>query len=361
MSLSLPLLALLAATSPAATPVRHAPDVDVTVKVDSARHEVVITAGPWHLMNMPPMASHAMMDMGAAHDTPLMRFAWPVEGWFRGFKLEVRDGSGTLLPRRLMHHIVVVNSDRRQLLYQAAERLFGAGTETDDAAIPATIGVPLDRGMNIGFYIAWHNDTGVDLDGVTLTMTMQYSPSNLNPRPVDVMPIYMDVNLTVGGTNTYDVAPGRSQKAFDFEVPLGGRLLAYGGHLHDYGVMAKLEDAVTGKELARITSTRDAQGRVSKVSRSLPGVRGEGIRLKPNHPYRVVAVYDNPTGDVLKNGAMASMVGLFAPDNLHLWPAIDIANPTFQMDLASLEILGTGSDDHDHMDMEHGAAPHNHN
>jgi hypothetical protein len=361
MSPSLVLLALLASTGTAFTPVAQSPDVDVSVKVDSARREVIISAGPWHLMNMPPMANHAMMDMGAAHDTPLMRFAWPVEGWFRGFKLEVRDGNGNLLPRRIMHHIIVVNTDRRQLLYQAAERLFGAGTETDDASIPATIGVPLSQGMNLGFYIAWHNDTGVDLDGVRLTMTMQYSPTNLNPRPVDVMPIYMDVNLTVGGTNTYDVPPGRTQKTYDFQVPLGGRLLAYGGHLHDYGVMARLEDAVTGKELARITSTRDAQGKVSKVSRSLPGVRGSGVRMKANHPYRVVAVYDNPTGDVLKNGAMASIVGLFAPDDLRQWPTIEIENPIFQVDLASLEMMGTGSEDHDHMDMEHGSAPHEHN
>ncbi|MEO8634873.1 MAG: hypothetical protein ABI587_06310 [Gemmatimonadales bacterium] len=360
MSLSLVLLTLLATTGPTPVSARHAPDADVTIKVDSARHEVVITAGPWHLMNMPPMANHAMMDMGAAHDTPLMRFAWPVEGWFRGFKLEVRDGNGTLLPRHIMHHLVAVNTDRRQLLYQAAERLFGAGTETDDASIPATIGVPLHQGMGLGFYIAWHNDTGVDLDGVHLTITMQYSPSNLNPRPVDVMPIYMDVNLTVGGTNTYDVAPGRSQKVYDFQVPLGGRLLAYGGHMHDYGVMVRLEDAATGKELARITSTRDAQGKVTRVSRSLPGVRGEGLRMKANHPYRVVAVYDNPTGEVLKNGAMASIVGLFAPDNLHQWPAIELENPIYQVDLASLEMLGSGSEDHDHMDMD-GSAPHEHN
>ena len=361
MSLSLALLALLATTGPTSSATRRAADVDVAVKVDSARHEVVISAGPWHLMNMPPMSSHAMMDMGAAHDTPLMRFAWPVDGWFRGFKLEVRDGNGKLLPRRIMHHIVVVNSDRRQLLYQAAERLFGAGTETDDASIPATIGVPLSHGMNIGFYIAWHNDTGEDLEGVRLTMTMQYSPSNLNPRPVDVMPIYMDVNLTVGGTNTYDVAPGHSQKTFDFQLPLGGRLLAYGGHLHDYGVMARLEDAVTGKELARITSTRDAEGKVTKVSRSLPGVRGVGVRMKANHPYRVVAVYDNPTDEVLKNGAMASIVGLFAPDNLRLWPTIEIENPIFQVDLASLEMRGSGSEDHEHMDMDHESAPQDHN
>ena len=35
----------------------------------------------------------------------------------------------------------------------------------------------------------------------------------------------MDVNLTVGGSNTFDVPPGKSTKAFEFSLPVGGRLL----------------------------------------------------------------------------------------------------------------------------------------
>ena len=61
------------------------------------------------------------------------------------------------------------------------------------------------------------------------------------------MPIYMDVNLTVGGSNTFDVPPGKSTKSFEFTLPVGGRLLGVGGHMHDYGVRVRLEDAETGK------------------------------------------------------------------------------------------------------------------
>ena len=122
------LFAALAATLALAGP--SGPGVPpVTVKVDSARHEVVITTGPWKLPNMPPM-DHAMMDMGA--DAPLQRFAWPVDGWFRGFKYELVDEHGTVLDRRIMHHMIMVNFDRRQLLYSAIERIAGAAA----AALP---------------------------------------------------------------------------------------------------------------------------------------------------------------------------------------------------------------------------------
>ncbi len=349
----LALLLATALTGAAPAPVRDDPTVRVTV--DSARHEVIVVAGRWDLPNMPPMAA-AMHDHGASHDTPVQQFSWPVDGWFRGFKLEVRDQGGRKLPRRIMHHLIAVNYDRRQLLYPAAERLFGAGTETDDATVPASIGVPLARGTNLGFYVAWHNDTGEDLTGVELTMTLEYSPANLNPRPLDVLPLYMDVNLTVGGSNSFDVPPGRSEKGYEFTLPLGGRLIGYSGHLHDYGVGVRLEDVETGKVVARVTATRDREGKVSRVSRSLPGIRGAGVRLKANHRYRVVGTYDNPTGATLVNGAMAHIAALFAPDNVKAWPAVDLADPTFQTDLASLELRGAGGDGMDGHD--HGAHDH---
>jgi hypothetical protein len=37
---------------------------------------------------------------------------------------------------------------------------------------------------------------------------------------------------------------------------------------------------------------------------------------------------------------MAHMVGLFVPDDMSKWPAIDPSDPTYQRDLASLQVRG---------------------
>ena len=324
----------------------------VTVTVDSSRHEVTILAGPYSLKNMPPMVDHGMMDLGASHDTPVVRFDWPVEGWLRGFRIELVGRDGKTVPRHVMHHMIMVNFARRQLLYSAAERLLGAGTETADANVPKTIGIPLAPGMDLGMYVAWHNDTGADLDGVMLKVSMEWTPKNQNPRPANAMPIYMDVNLTVGGTNTYDVPPGRSEKAYEFTLPVGGRLLGVSGHMHDYGALVRLEDVESGKVLTRVETKLDQGGKIVGMGRKLFGVTGDGLKLRAGRRYRVVGVYDNPTGDTLVNGAMAHMVGLFVPDDLALWPAIDENDADFKRDLASLEGRGTGGDEHG--DHEHG-------
>ena len=230
-----------------------------------------------------------MMNLGMSHDTPVQQFEWPIDGWFRGFRVDLVDAKGHPVPRHVMHHLIMVNFSRRQLIYSAAERLMGAGTETDgEITVPKTIGVPMSPGMKLGMYVAWHNDTGKDLDGVYLKLTMLWTPKNQNPQPVNSMPIYMDVNLTVGGSNTFDVPPGKSSKSFEFTLPVGGRLLGVGGHMHDYGVSVRLEDAETGRVVTRVVATRDAKGKVIKISRKLYGVSGDGLKLKAHHKYRVV-------------------------------------------------------------------------
>ena len=169
---------------------------------------------------------------------------------------------------------------------------------------------------------------------------MQWIPRSQNPRPVDVLPLYMDVNLTVGGTNTFDIPAGRSTQSHEFTLPSDGRLLAVSGHLHNYGVMVRLEDVESGKVITRVEPKVDEKGHVSGMGRRLFGVRGEGLRLRAGRRYRVVAEYNNTSGSALKNGGMAHMVGLFAPDDLAKLPTIDPADPAYQSDLASLERRG---------------------
>lgn len=367
MSFALLLLAGLTAqpASPLPPALLRRPHEEVAVKVtiDSAKKVVRVKAGPFFLPNMPHMEDHGMMDMGAGAMTPVYHFVWPVEGWLRGFDSGVEDSVGNKLPKKLMHHMIGVNYSRRQALYPAAERLFGAGAETADATIPATIGVPMKPGMDLGFYIMWHNETGKDLDGVYLKYTMLWMPTNQNPRPVTSLPIYMDVNLTVGGSNTFDAPPGHTDKSWEFTLPIGGRLLGVGGHLHDYGTMVRLEDAESGKELARVVARRDSTGRVLGVSRKLFGVSGEGLKLKAGHRYRVVGVYDNPSKKT-EYGVMAHMVGLFVPDNMAQWPKVDTSDPTLRKDLASLHVPGYGDagagggGGGDHMHMDHGGMNH---
>ncbi len=304
------------------------------VAVDSSAKEIILTVGPFDLPDRTGEDAHA--HSGAGHDTPVYHFAWPIEGWLRGFHLQAMDGEGNVLPQRIIHHMIMVNFDRRQLVYPAAERILGSGTETQSYVLPKSIGVPVRTGGDLGLYVAWHNTTGAPIENAYFQLRLVWTPKNQVPQPVSGLPVYFDVNLTVGGTNTYDIPPGRSEKSYEFTMPVNGRLLGVGGHIHDYGVEVRLEDAETDKVITTIETVLDENGWVMELDRHLFGVAGRGKKLEADHRYRVVAVYDNPTGKTLELGAMAHMVGLLAPDDITKWPAIDLEDPVYQKDLASL-------------------------
>ncbi|MGE0439920.1 MAG: hypothetical protein AB7L66_19070 [Gemmatimonadales bacterium] len=334
------------ATLALAAAVGSSDDPQARVEIDEGRKEVIVTAGPFDVAAMPPGMSHDDMEMMGDHNTPLIRFEWPIDGWLRGFRVDVVDAKGHPVDRRIIHHLIGVNFDRRQLLYPAIERIFGIGRETPDMEVPRSIGVPMTKGYRLGMYMAWQNETGADLEGIQIKVHLSYSPKNLNPRPVDALPLYMDVNLTIGGSNAFDVPPGKSEKAWEFTMPIDGRLLGYSGHMHDYGAGVRLEEAETGKVIARVEPELAPDGKITGISRSLPGVGGDGILLRAGRRYRVVGMYDNPTGKTLEKGAMAHISGIFAPSDYSKWPMVDLANEQTQDDLAALSEMGQGGHKH---------------
>jgi hypothetical protein len=325
----------------------NGPDAPVKAVVDSARHAVVITLGPCRVpalgaMDMPgmsmagmPAMHHMDMDMehGPGHEDVRVHFRWPADVWMRGFDLRLYDASHHRLDQpTTMHHFELLDFDRRQLVYPLVERVFGMGEETSSALVPKTVGLPLDRGMDMALYVMWNNHTDQPLDGVTFELTIKYSPRNLSPRPTIVLPFKADVNIHPGYGDGFDLPPGGGSRSALFTVGTSGRLLAVGGHLHDYGKELRLEDLSNGHVLARVRAERRPDGTVLGVDHGLYGVLGRGPHLIAGHQYRLVAVYQGSPADSIR-GAMGVMGGIFAPDHYRRWPAIDRHNPDYLIDL----------------------------
>lgn len=313
--------------------VRPAASPHIEVRVDSANSRIIVTAGPFHL---PAMNQH--MDMSDMPPSDVMPFAWPVDGYLRGFNVRMRNAAGDSLPHEILHHLIGVNFGRRQLVYPAVERLFGWGAETEPVELPSSMGVPMTKGEKLGMYAMFHNETGKDIGAAYLEVTLLYTPTK-GHDVLSVMPFYVDVNNHIGGVTTFDVPPGKSVHSYQFELPIGGKLVGIGGHIHDYGSSLELEDAATGKVLARLKARRDHDGRVEGVGRFIFGFNSDALRLQAHHPYRVVAEYDNPTNETFKDGGMGHINGAFVPDDGAVWPKLDLNDPLVKRDIATLPIL----------------------
>jgi hypothetical protein len=301
------------------------PDPTLVVTVDSARHEVVIAVGPFRLASMKDMMEMmaepgmATMDHDAMMPQFVARFPWPVQGMGRGFHLKITDGAGQRLPQRLLHHLQIINGDRRQLLLPLEEKIMAIGRETTSLMLPETIGMPLNSGSRMRIKIMWHNEGAEDIDGVRLTLRIRYSPANLVPTPTTVLPISIDVADAPGQPNTFAIPPGDFSASREFIMPISGRLLALSGHMHDWGAGLMLQEVESGKVLADFVTTMDSAGRITHMPRKLYGIAGAGLKLRAQRRYRIVARYHNPTGAPI-TGAMGHLDGLIQPDDLRQWP-----------------------------------------
>jgi hypothetical protein len=318
---------------PAETLTGHETEVHVTV--DERRKEVEIVAGPFPVTTGAPGAEHSHDDDGLLK-SPLVTLAWPVEAGLAGVRLGAYTPDGERLSRNLLHHVLGVNVARRQLVYPVPERLFGFGTETPDVRLPGFLEVPLERGDSLGFYAMWNNDTGRDIPEAYLQVVLPYT----DERGESALPVYFDTNNQIGGKTSYDLPPGRSTRSYEFDVPIGGGLLAASGHLHDYGVELRLEEAANGRVLMSLRPEVDPDGRVTaveqRVFRRFFKLIDARVRLEAGARYRVVGVYDNPTGATIHDGGMAHIVGLFVPDDLDAWPRRDASDPEYRADVAAL-------------------------
>ena len=350
MSILLP--AMLAALS-AATATDSLP---LDVQVDSASHlvvvEYVVPGGPMagmahrdHDVGPANADSHdqeqAHGDGHGAHTRHVTKFEWPVDGWVRGARVEITDAQGEPLSQRLLHHVNVINYDRRQLLHPALERIYAAGQETKPVSLPATVGVPVRAGMEFALLAAF--DPATMRPGSRIRVIISWSPTNQVPRPLDVYPMLLDAGFRPGQTPAYDLPPGRSERTLEFVMPVSGRVLVAGGHLHDYGVELKLEDIEEGESVFRLEAVTDSAGRMQRIPLSIPGAIGRGRQLEAGRHYRLTVVYDNPTDQVIPEGAMGEMALLFAPDDPDIALDVDRSRPEIIADVESLSELQAGT------------------
>lgn len=308
------------------------------VTVDTRHHRITIVAGPYDVAPTGRRMEAMGMDM-AMDDMGQMAqyFVWPERGWFYGFHTEVLNGAGRALPRDLIHHFTLLDFDRRTLFDPFVLRLASARYQGEDIVAPKTIGAPMAAGERLGLYLMWFNDRPDTVKGVYVRLTLLYMPPNMQPRPISALPVVLDVALGVGTGDMYDVPPGRHERSRVFRFPIAGHIVGAGAHLHEHGAYVRFEDSTTGRVLAEFRPRVDASGRMLGMTRILFAKNGPGLSIAANHPYRLVAGYDNTTPDTLHE-AMGEMMAIFAPDDMRQWPAIDYADHDFLADLASYGI-----------------------
>jgi hypothetical protein len=176
-----------------------------------------------------------------------------------------------------------------------------------------------------------YNPTDTSYDNVFLEVTIPFQEEarsqngqrpNENDRaatPKNVYPAWMDVKAC--SDSSYDVPTGRSEKTGTVTVKYDGVLLGVGGHLHDYGRQLVLENVSRKETVATLDAKVDTQGLLEAVPVKLFLQQG-GYKFGAGDVLKISAAYDNPTGKLLREGAMGIAVGYFVPADDHVMASL---------------------------------------
>ncbi len=277
----------------------------------------------------------ALPEGGAHVRLPIQMIDIPVDGWLHGFEIVMTDGEGNELPSRLLHHINFIDPNHRELFASIPRRIMAAGQETSSESMPWFLGYPVDADQPIIVSAMFGNEFAADYPEVYARVRFDYSQEGegLFDPWFDVYPFYMDVMGPVG-LKDFPLPPGKSKQSWEGAPAVDGRMLAVGGHVHDYADEIRLEDVTTGKVVWRAEPIVSESGQtvglpVSKMWWKL------GVKLQADHTYRIVVEYTNPTGETIAGGGMGAIGGVAWVSRKTEWPALDKTNAEYVADLTN--------------------------
>ncbi|HYL86601.1 MAG TPA: hypothetical protein VE263_20420 [Candidatus Angelobacter sp.] len=278
--------------------------VTLDSKVDTAAHVVTLRVGP---MKLPANTSHMKMPQ-----PPDLTWVVPFEGWLLAYHPKLIDASGNAVPGTVLHHTAFWNENRADFLCpNKEEHIFGAGSEMTDWAEVPGYGYRVQGDDRIRIETMMYNPTPTSYDKVYLQVTIPYQDAGSNAAPrKNVYPAWMDVKSC--GNSSYDVLPGKSEKSGTVTVKYDGVLLGVGGHLHDYGQEVVLEDTTRKETVATLDAKVNEKGHLESVPVKLFLDQG-GYKFAAGDVLKISAAYNNPTGKLLREGAMGIAVGYFVP------------------------------------------------
>lgn len=273
---------------------------------------------------------------------PIQLVSTPIDGWLHGFDWQIIDAEGRELPEGLLHHVNLIDPDRRELFFPIARRVIAAGRETTRQETPRRFGYPVTPGTRFLAAAMFASPKLLepryrrDYEAVYLRLRLMYSARGDVPtEPVEVYPIYLEVMGPLG-PKAFPVPPGRTVRSWAGSPAIDGTVLALGAHLHNYAEFIRLEDVTEGRVIWEVEPNRDADGRVRSVPTSTFWPSG-GLRLRRDHTYRVVVAYDNPTSTTIPepDGGMGEIGGVFVPAEGSRWPELDRQAAVYLADLWS--------------------------
>jgi hypothetical protein len=298
---------------------------------DTVKHELTILIGPLELPPMDMSGGHAgETEMPGMVLPPIATVKIPVGIALYAFSYDAVDSTGKHVSSSVVHHINLIDPEHRELFLPISQRVLAVGRETGSQRLPSfLLGYPLAAGQSVVVSGMFDNPGMATMKGITVRVHLEYVPAGRTFPLFSVYPWQMDVSFPAGDKD-FDLPPGKTTKSYEASPAVAGRLMAIGGHTHAYAQRLALEDVTAGSVVWEVKPVLDKYGEVDRIPIGRL-YRTGGTKIYPDHKYRVVVEYDNPTGKVIPLGGMGVVGGIFMP-SAKSWPTVDTSDRLYALD-----------------------------
>ncbi|MFP5297368.1 MAG: hypothetical protein ACLGHL_00060 [Actinomycetota bacterium] len=251
----------------------------------------------------------------------------PEPGYITSMYATLVEPDGDRVPRHAahLHHVLWGNPNRQDLTcttppFDRFDRFFATGKERTRIELPDGYGYYWDALPPPGYpdvpptWVMAHHIMGMH-EGleqeVFVRFDIGFTPES-EASLTDIVPLWLDVDNC--GDSEYDVARGSGtdgihEQTWDYTMPIGGELIALGGHLHDGGIKLRLDNLTKDRKMFVSRAVyRDEPGWDLRRMTSWAGVPGRHVDAGDELLLR--SFYDDSRN---RRGAMGIMIGALVP------------------------------------------------
>src|SRR3954469_21804744 len=192
----------------------HAAMASASLRSGVDKGDLVLELGPFDL---PANASHDEVRQAMPASV-----AAGVDGWLRGYTVELIDSTGHVVPQTVVHHVNVIIPDKRELFSPIMLRLAAAGAATAPGWTPWFLGYPVKSTDSLLVSAMLHNESAVGYRGVTLRVRMPLTRRHIIGA-MTIYPFYMDV-MPPAGSHSFDLPVGRTEHFWEGSPAINGRI-----------------------------------------------------------------------------------------------------------------------------------------
>ena len=253
----------------------------------------------------------------------------PEAGYITRARATLVDVERSAIPGHMVHfhHAVWLNPNREDTTCEEfggypvnPERFFGSGKERTPMQLPAGHGYHWDNGPSPltgqpTWYFNAHLDGHHGQPKTYVELRLGFVPKADAEEAgiIPVTPLWLDVR-NCKGSATWTVGQGSGKgglatRRWTFEMPVDGRFVALGGHLHDGGFELRLRNLATRSTVFTSRALYEAND-PWKLTGMTTFVGVPGKQVRAGQKLRLVATYDS---DHTWRDVMGIMLGALAP------------------------------------------------